>query len=429
VAYLVVCRHVNCATVVGRRHTIVGGTRRHRRQYTAAVATEADRGGGQNLPHHLNDLPKAQFAFPGPLRDRLVAAILTGAKTSTSGLLREYEHEDEPLPVAGDRSVLVDSADRPCAVLETTEVRVVPLAEVDLAHAVDEGEGFTDVAGWRRAHIDFWQSAPMRAALGDETFTVDDRTMVVAERFRVVQRIWRSGEVALAYAAESRAAVDALRAVPEADFDRPTRCAPWTVKELLAHTVIALSRTVEMLDDSAPAAGPAGPVDAVGYYAPDARFRPDADGGRIADAQRWAAARTVVAAVDELAARAATAAARVAVQPPDRLVVTRHGDLMTLTDFQATRVVELAVHGVDLADGLGMASWLTAPAADLVVALSAGTTLAPLRAARRWDRPTLVRAVTGRVDSGDVDPAELHPQGVRSPFFGGTHRPTVVGEE
>jgi hypothetical protein len=34
-----------------------------------------------------DDLPVAEFAFPGPLRDQLVAAILAGEKTTTSGLV------------------------------------------------------------------------------------------------------------------------------------------------------------------------------------------------------------------------------------------------------------------------------------------------------------------------------------------------------
>jgi hypothetical protein len=33
-------------------------------------------------------LAKAEFVFPGPLRDRLVAAILDGSKTTTTGLVR-----------------------------------------------------------------------------------------------------------------------------------------------------------------------------------------------------------------------------------------------------------------------------------------------------------------------------------------------------
>lgn len=60
-------------------------------------------------------LPTAEFAFPGRLRDRLVAAILDGSKTSTTGLALEYEREEERLPQVGDRSVLVDSDGRPVA--------------------------------------------------------------------------------------------------------------------------------------------------------------------------------------------------------------------------------------------------------------------------------------------------------------------------
>lgn len=132
------------------------------------------------------NLPKAEFAFPGPLRDRLVAAILDGSKTSTTGLGIEYEREGEPLPEAGDCSVVVDSEDRPVGIIEITGVRVVPLAEVDLAHALDEGEGYADVAAWRAGHEQFWHSAGMRAALDDPGFTVDNSTPAVLERFRLV---------------------------------------------------------------------------------------------------------------------------------------------------------------------------------------------------------------------------------------------------
>ncbi|MFF2045387.1 ASCH domain-containing protein [Kitasatospora sp. NPDC058170] len=131
-------------------------------------------------------LPVEEFAFPGPLRDRLVAAILSGAKTSTTGLLAEYRHEGVPLPRVGTRAAVVDSAGRPVAVTEVTAVRVVPLADVDLAHAVDEGEGYTAVADWRAGHEQFWHSPELRAALGDPGFTVDDSTPVILERFRLI---------------------------------------------------------------------------------------------------------------------------------------------------------------------------------------------------------------------------------------------------
>ncbi len=103
-------------------------------------------------------LPTAEFALPGRLRDRLVAAILDGSKTSSTGLALEYEREKERLPQVGDGSVLVDSDGRPVAVLEVTSVRVVPLVEVDLSHARDEGEGHQTVAQWRDGHESFRHS-------------------------------------------------------------------------------------------------------------------------------------------------------------------------------------------------------------------------------------------------------------------------------
>ena len=100
--------------------------------------------------------------------------------------MTEYEREDEPLPEVGQFSAVVDSAGRRVAVIEVTEVRVVRLADVDLRHALDEGEGFESVTQWRGGHEKFWHSAEVRAELGDPDFTVNDDTLIVAERFRLV---------------------------------------------------------------------------------------------------------------------------------------------------------------------------------------------------------------------------------------------------
>ncbi|MGY0233209.1 ASCH domain-containing protein [Longispora urticae] len=132
------------------------------------------------------DLPTFEFAFPGPLRDQLVAAVLSGAKTTTSGLVIDYETEGDPLPEPGERSVVIDSDARPVAVIELTEVRIIRVGDCDLRHAIDEGEGFETVAQWRTDHETFWHSAEVRDALGDPDFTVTDDTLMVAQRFRLV---------------------------------------------------------------------------------------------------------------------------------------------------------------------------------------------------------------------------------------------------
>ena len=113
------------------------------------------------------------------LRRKLVEAVLRGEKTATAGLAADHApHTDEPLPQAGDRWTLLGFDDEPVAVVETTEVRVVRAADVDLAFAVDEGEGFETVADWRAAHERFWSDRG-----------IDDDTLIVAERFRVVEKL------------------------------------------------------------------------------------------------------------------------------------------------------------------------------------------------------------------------------------------------
>jgi uncharacterized protein YhfF len=82
--------------------------------------------------------------------------------------------------------MVVDSSGNPVVAIETTAVRVIRLADADLAHALGEGEGYKSVAEWRAGHERFWHSADMRRAMGDPEFTVDDDTLVVAQTFRLI---------------------------------------------------------------------------------------------------------------------------------------------------------------------------------------------------------------------------------------------------
>jgi uncharacterized protein YhfF len=125
------------------------------------------------------ELPPFELGYPRTeLRRKLVEAVLRGEKTATSSLLTDYELEQEALPRAGELSLLHDCDDQPVAVIETTEVRVVRAADIGLAFARDEGEGFTSVGAWRSAHEAFWKDS-----------TITDETLIVAERFLVVERL------------------------------------------------------------------------------------------------------------------------------------------------------------------------------------------------------------------------------------------------
>ncbi|MEU0152515.1 ASCH domain-containing protein [Micromonospora fulviviridis] len=133
-----------------------------------------------------DDLPTLELAFPGPERDRGVAAIPSGQKTTLTGLLEIYEHAGEAVPMTGQRFSVLDSDGRPAATIELVDVRVVPMKEIDDDFARAEGRGYSDVAQWRTAHEEFFQSNGVSELLG-HTPVIDDETLVVAERFRVVE--------------------------------------------------------------------------------------------------------------------------------------------------------------------------------------------------------------------------------------------------
>ena len=95
------------------------------------------------------------FAFPGPLRGELTALALAGIKTTTAGLFAEQQADGDELSAPGRREVLLDSDERPVAVIETVDCRVVRLADVG-------------------------------ARLGPD-FVIEDDTLVVLQRFRLVE--------------------------------------------------------------------------------------------------------------------------------------------------------------------------------------------------------------------------------------------------
>jgi uncharacterized protein YhfF len=126
----------------------------------------------------VTELPPFELGYPRTeLRRQLVAAVLAGEKTATSGLWSDFTADGDGVPAAGDRFVLHDFDDRPCAIVEVTDARRVPAREIDVAFAHDEGEGFESVEDWRVAHEQFFQQP------------IAPDTEIVAIRFRLVERL------------------------------------------------------------------------------------------------------------------------------------------------------------------------------------------------------------------------------------------------
>lgn len=122
-----------------------------------------------------------QFGHGVEQGDRLLAYVLSGSKRATAGSLWVYEHEQTPLPVPGDFSVVTDGSGIARCIIMTAAASVVPFEEVDEDFAFTEAEGDRSLEYWRRAHWDYFVrelSAIGRVATPDMP--------IVCERFDVV---------------------------------------------------------------------------------------------------------------------------------------------------------------------------------------------------------------------------------------------------
>jgi uncharacterized protein YhfF len=121
------------------------------------------------------------FGDNAEMASELADLVVAGTKRATASLARDYGEGREPMPRPGDFVMMLDGAGRARFIWRTTEVTIKPLAEVDEAFALDEGEGDRTRAWWLDAHRRYFARQAAR-----EGFELDDDILTVLERFEVV---------------------------------------------------------------------------------------------------------------------------------------------------------------------------------------------------------------------------------------------------
>jgi uncharacterized protein (TIGR03083 family) len=214
-----------------------------------------------------------------------------------------------------------------------------------------------------------------------------------------------------AFRLEAESLSRAVEGVSKEEWDLPTRCEPWTVRELLGHIRVVIAWLPGMLTAVEPDRAD---VSAIEYYRPDDRFAAQTNAARIGLAQDHAARLGHGAAlVEDFTATWRMVVRQCSAEREDRVVRTRHGDAMLLSQFLLTRVVEIVVHGVDMADALGRAPWLTRQAGDVVMELQLGPGWMNTIRELGWDRLGFLRKATGRQPHESADVARVEQLGVR----------------
>jgi len=119
--------------------------------------------------------PTWRFGDTPEMADELLDLVVAGVKTATSSLLSEYEGSH--LPRVGDLSIILSADGTPRVLVKNVEVKIIPFGQVTAAQAAAEGEGDQTLQSWQLGHLRYWRGAG---------HTVDDDTMIVWERFKVV---------------------------------------------------------------------------------------------------------------------------------------------------------------------------------------------------------------------------------------------------
>ena len=121
------------------------------------------------------------FGDSPEMADGLGDLVVRGIKHATASLAWEYEADGDPIPQAGDYSVILDGQDNPICIIQTTDIQIKPFNEVDPEFAAAEGEGDRSLRYWREAHWEFFSRSCKRIGK-----PIDENMPVVCERFKVV---------------------------------------------------------------------------------------------------------------------------------------------------------------------------------------------------------------------------------------------------
>jgi uncharacterized protein YhfF len=106
-----------------------------------------------------DDLPRWSFGDSPELADELLALVLLGRKTATCWAVAQMGPT-----VAGERSIILDGAGLPAALVETISCEAVRFCDVGADFAAAEGEGDLTLEHWRAAHQRYFTRQAVFAA-------------------------------------------------------------------------------------------------------------------------------------------------------------------------------------------------------------------------------------------------------------------------
>lgn len=130
-----------------------------------------------------DELPETSY-FHNNKEDanRLAQLILNGKKKAGSNLYFFYEQANADLPEIGTKNIVTDFDGKAIAIIETTQVDIVPFNKISEEYAVmDMGTTKEPLEKWKKAHWAFFAPA-MEENGGKPT----EEMLIVCEHFKTI---------------------------------------------------------------------------------------------------------------------------------------------------------------------------------------------------------------------------------------------------
>lgn len=107
--------------------------------------------------------------------------VVNGIKRATATSLWWFKKHNEALPEVGNIYIVTNWEGKAKAIIETTQIDLVPYNEVTEEFAAIEGEGDKSLAYWKRVHWDYYSR---EMAPEGESPTQD--MIIVCEQFKIL---------------------------------------------------------------------------------------------------------------------------------------------------------------------------------------------------------------------------------------------------
>jgi uncharacterized protein (TIGR03083 family) len=183
-------------------------------------------------------------------------------------------------------------------------------------------------------------------------------------------------------------------------WDVPTRCPGWTVKDLVAHCEGMMQRLVTY---NAQAVDAPAEIDRSGYYAydPDGPREGEDPDKTFSEVIRdrvveESGQRSPTEIREGMASAAEEMLRGVAEIPADRVIKRSNHPRMPFGELVATRVLEFGIHGMDISHATLRGERIHPDAVAIVKGILLGRLEAPLPVAIGWDDRTFILSGTGR---------------------------------